>query len=50
MQVVLCVWMVFEAARIAYQEGLPVVCGVFDPKQTRIAFVLWVFYLSKVSN
>lgn len=48
LQVLLCGWMVFEAARIAYEQKLPVVCGVFDASQTRIAFVLWVFYLSKI--
>jgi len=40
--------MVYEAARIAVENNLPPVCGPFDFAQTRIAFVLWVFYLSKV--
>ena len=42
--------MVYESARIAVVEKLPPVCGVFDPQQTRVAYVLWVFYLSKVSE
>lgn len=44
----LCSWMVYESARIAIENKMPVVCGSFDAAHPRIAFVLYVFYLSKV--
>lgn len=47
-QVALCGWMVFEALRQKHLRGMSIVCNAFEPAQTGMARVLWVFYLSKV--
>ena len=47
-QVVLCCWMMAAAASQAYGQGYSLVCNKFDPRDTRMASVEYVFYLSKV--
>lgn len=53
MQVVLCSWMMTAALVEAQKVGIAtsastLVCNGFNPSSKGIAFVLWVFYLSKV--
>jgi elongation of very long chain fatty acids protein 4 len=47
-QVGLCVWMVYEALRQHQIRGLKLVCNAVDINDTGMAYVTWVFYLSKV--
>lgn len=47
-QVALCGWMVRETIVQYQQRGFKLVCNEFNAKEEGIAFVLHVFYLSKV--
>ena len=47
-QVALCGWMIWGAIKEHRRRGFGLVCNAFDPAETGMATVLWVFYLSKV--
>lgn len=47
MQVCLSGYMAVAAATYAYAAGYGVVCNEFDPAETRITTVQWLFYVSK---
>jgi elongation of very long chain fatty acids protein 4 len=47
-QVVLCAYMIVEAVREALKKEYTFVCNAFNPQESGMARVLWIFYLSKV--
>jgi len=47
-QVALCVWMVYEALRLTQVNSLAPVCNAVAPNDNEMAYLTWVFYLSKV--
>lgn len=47
-QVFLCGWMTYAAIMEAREQNYSLVCNAFRPKETGMATVLWVFYLSKI--
>lgn len=48
LQVVLCAYMMGEAARVAYVYYEKPVCNAHNPIDSKLAPVLWLFYVSKV--
>uniref|UniRef100_A0A7S0ZZB3 Elongation of fatty acids protein n=1 Tax=Noctiluca scintillans TaxID=2966 RepID=A0A7S0ZZB3_NOCSC len=47
-QVALCGWMIYAAMKEHRRRGFSLVCNAFDPTDSGLAYVLHVFYLSKV--
>jgi hypothetical protein len=47
-QVCLSAYMAVAAAYYAYKNGYPLVCAPFEPQETGITFVCWLFFVSKV--
>jgi len=47
-QVLLCLFMIVGTVVVVRQRGFTLVCNVFDSKDTELAFMLWVFYMSKI--
>jgi elongation of very long chain fatty acids protein 4 len=47
-QVLLCAYMVFTTVEIAITENYKLIGNPFNPAKERMAFILWVFYLSKI--
>jgi len=47
-QVCLSAYMAVAAAYYAYRNGYPLVCAPFEPQETGITFVSWLFFISKI--
>ncbi len=47
-QVLLCAYMIYGTVEVYLADGMSLVCNPFDADNTRMAFMLWVFYLSKI--
>ncbi len=47
-QVLLCAIMIGGTAYVAVTDGYSLVCNEYKPEGSRMAFWLWVFYLSKI--
>ena len=47
-QVALCGYMIYEAMRLYREQDYAPICIPFDVKSTKMATVVWVFYISKI--
>jgi hypothetical protein len=48
LQVILCLFMVVGTLLVFNRNGMAVICNPFDAADKDMAFMLWVFYLSKI--
>ena len=48
MQVLLCLFMIVGTVLVVKKRGFTLLCNPFDAKDTELAFMLYVFYMSKI--
>lgn len=48
LQVALCGYMMYEAARLYKEMDYKPICNAHDNSNTRMASIVWVFYISKI--
>ena len=47
-QVLLCLYMIVGTVLVYNERGYALICNPFDAQDTKMAFMLWVFYMSKI--
>jgi hypothetical protein len=44
----LCLYMIVGTVMVYLEKGMVLICNPFDAQDSKMAFMLWVFYMSKI--